>query len=292
MAIYWALRFAGWVLALAPLSMSYRVARVVGVAVFTVWRGGRRRCIGNMRHVTEGDAKLALRHARSSFAYYATYLVDFLRFGALSADELCRRIDFDDWAVFDEAREGDGVVFVTVHFGNWDLAAARISHHGLPLAVVADTFDHAGLNDLVVGTRERLGMHIIPSRRMGPGILRALRGNEIVALLMDVPQAGAGVEVEFFGAAVAVPDGPARLALRTGASIVAGVLPRLGPTSERFQGEVERVSFSPGGEREQDVRDLTQAMMRSLERMVSRHPDQWYIFRSLWVGDGEGERAA
>ena len=292
MAIYWALRFSGWMLALVPLRVSYRAARYVGMAVFMLWRGGRRRCIANMRHVTAGDTKLARRYARSSFAYYAAYLVDFLRFGALSADELCRRIDFDDWEELDGAREGDGVVFVTVHFGNWDLAAARIAQHGLPLAVVADTFDHEGVNELVVGTRERLGMHIIPSRRTGPGILRALRGNEIVALLMDIPQTDGGVEVEFFGAAVAVPDGPARLALRTGAPIVAGVLPRLGPTSERFRGEVERVSFSPSGEREQDVRDLTQAAMRALERMVSRHPDQWYLFRSLWVGDREAERAA
>ena len=86
--------------------------------------------------------------------------------------------------------------------------------------------------------------------------------------------------------------GPARIALRTGAPIVAGVLPRLGPASERFAGVVERVAFGASGDRERDVRALTQATMRSLERMVRRHPDQWYIFRSLWVEDHEAGEVA
>ena len=292
MALYWALRFASWLLRLLPLRVSYALAHKAGAAAFYLWRGGRRRCVRNMLHVTAGDTALARRYARRSFAYYAAYLVDFLRFGALTDAELRRRIEFDDWPVIEDARTGNGVVFVTMHFGNWDLAAARIAQRGIPLSVVADTFRHRRLNELVVGSRERLGMRIISAERTGPGIMRALRRDHVVALLMDVPQPHAGVEVEFFGGTVAVPDGPARIALRTGAPIVAGVLPRLGPASERFAGVVERVAFAASGDRERDVRALTQATMRSLERMVRRHPDQWYIFRSLWVEDREAVEVA
>ncbi len=292
MALYWALTFSGWVLRVLPLRLSYALARPAGMAAFYLWPGGRRRCIRNMLHVAAGDASLARRHARRSFAYYAVYLVDFLRFGALTPGEVARRIDFDDWSLLEGARTGNGVVFVTLHFGNWDLGAACIAERGFPLAVVADTFRHRRLNDLVVGSRERLGMHIIPAQRLGTGLLRALRRNDIVTLLIDIPQPEAGIEVEFFGGTVAVPAGPARLALRAGAPIVTGVLPRQAPASDRFSGVMERVAFVPGGDRERDVRELTQATMRSLERMLRRDPEQWYIFRSLWVEDrGSGEAA-
>ncbi|MCH8146998.1 MAG: lysophospholipid acyltransferase family protein, partial [Planctomycetes bacterium] len=155
-----------------------------------------------------------------------------------------------------------------------------------------DPFEHRGLNELVVGARERLGMRIVPAGRAGSGILRALRNNEVVALLIDIPQQGTGVNVEFFGAQVAVPDGPARLALRAGAPIFVALLPRLGPASDRFAAVVARVPFSATGDRDRDARELTQQTMRALEGTVRRHPEQWYIFRSLWVEDGEAGEAA
>jgi KDO2-lipid IV(A) lauroyltransferase len=130
-------------------------------------------------------------------------------------------------------------------------------------------------------------MEILAAERMGPSILRALRRNDVVAMLIDVPPDGPGVEVEFFGSPVAVADGPARIALRTGASVVAVMLPRIG-RSERVLGQIEPVGFTPSGEQERDVRELTQATMHALEGMVRQQPEQWYIFRNLWVADRKG----
>ncbi len=292
MALYWALRFSVWLLRLLPLRVSYALARPAGVVAFYLWRGGRRRCVRNMLHVTDGDSALARLYARRSFAYYAAYVVDFLRLGALTDTELRHYIKFNDWSLIEDARTGNGIMFVTVHLGNWDFAAARIAQRGIPLSVVANTFHHRRLNELIVGSRERQGMHIIPAKHAGTSIVRALRSNQIVAMLMDVPPLQSGVEVEFFGGTIAVSEGPARLAISTGAPIVVGVLPRLGPTSEHFAGIVERVVFTASGDRERDVRVLTQATMRSLERMVRRYPDQWYLFRNLWIEDREAGEAA
>jgi KDO2-lipid IV(A) lauroyltransferase len=291
MALYWALRLTIWVLGRVPLRVSYAIARVAGIATFYLWPGGRRRCIRNMLHVTGGDPARARTLARRSFGYYVGYLVDLLRFGTMSPGDVLKRVDFDDWSRIDEERAGHGIIMVTMHFGNWDFAGAAIAEHGVAISVVADTFAHSGTNDLIIGARERLGMHIIPADRMATGILRALRRDDVVALLIDIPQGQSGVQVEFFEGTVSVPDGPARLALRTGAVLMTGGIARLGPTSQRFDGMVKRVPFTASGDQEQDVRDLTQATMRQLEEMVRRYPDQWYIFRSLWLDDRAEEVA-
>ncbi len=284
-AVYWALRGATALARIVPVRVSYALARASGTLVFYVWRGGRRRSIGNMLHVARGNADLARRYARRSFAYYGTYLIDFLRFGGISAADIRSSIAFDDWSRVEGERRGNGIVFVTMHFGNWDLAGAVLADR-MPMTVVADTFGHTGINKIVVGARERLGMSIVPAERMGPGILRALRSNNVVALLADIPHPE-GVRVDFFGSTVAVPDGPARIALRARAPMMVGGVWRSGPSSTRYNADVERVDFEPTGSTEEDVRELTQAMMTALERLVLRAPDQWYIFRSLWLEDAE-----
>lgn len=275
-----AVRLAGVV----PLPLAYRLARLGGLLVWTAWAGGRRRSQANMLYVARGDAALARRYARSSFAYYGTYLVDFLRLGALSPDSIRRAIDFDDWTLLERQRAGHGIVFVTLHFGNWDLAGAAIAQR-MPLTAIADTFVNPAVDRVVVSARRRLGMRIIAAERTGPEVLRALRRNDVLAALADVPRTEGGVRVEFFGAPLDVPDGIARIALRAGAPVIVGGAWRKGPTATRYDGGVETVHYEPSGDRAVDVRGLTQAMMHALERLVLRAPDQWYIFRSLWAED-------
>lgn len=292
MIAYLAIRIAVALARLTPLRLAYAVARLAGALAFVGWTGGRRRCVRNMLRVTAGDPRAAWRLARASFGNYAIYLVDFFRFIGTEADEVRRRVIYDGWPTLESLRQGRGIVFVTMHYGNWDLGAAALALNGFPISALADTFPNRRVNDLVIGSRTHLGMKIIPAERMGPGILRALRGNEVIALLIDVPQADGGVEVSFFGDTIAVPDGPARIALRAGSSVVAAVLPRSDRWSDRVHARVLPVAFTPVGDTEQDVRGLTQAIMSSLETLVREDPSQWYIFRALWVADtAHGSRA-
>lgn len=282
--LYASMLAATWLARVTPVGFSYRLARLGGLGAYLAWPGGRRRCVRNMLHVSNGDHALARRYARRSFAYYGTYLIDFLRFGGLDSQHIRERVDFDDWDSIERER-GRGVLFVTLHFGNWDLAAAAIVDRGLPMTAIADSFAHSGINRLVMGARRRLGIRVVPAERLGVEVVRALQRDDVVAMLADVPWRG-GVEVEFFGSTVSVPDGPARIALRLGAPILVGGLWRQGPTAQRYTGGIERVvDIVPSGDRERDVRVLTQEMMRALERLVERAPEQWYIFRSLWLED-------
>ncbi|MFN8638011.1 MAG: hypothetical protein U0360_00785 [Dehalococcoidia bacterium] len=74
--------------AAAPLPLAYRIGRLAGLAAYALWPRGRRSSQAALGHVVEGDPALARRYARASFAYYGTYLVDFLRFGALTPEDI------------------------------------------------------------------------------------------------------------------------------------------------------------------------------------------------------------
>lgn len=282
MLMWLLLRLSMVLVRVLPLRVSYALARAGGNVWFWIDSGRRQRSIENMLLVTRGDAGLARRYARQSFGNYVLFLVDFLRQLTSSLEATRRRVVFDRWNELEALRTGNGIVFVTMHFGNWDLGGAALALHGIPVSVVADTFENPRMDRVVRGSREQLGMRVIPVGRVGPGVLHALRRNEVLATLADVPAApGSGVVVKFFDEEILVPDGAARLALRSGAAVVAAVLPRKSAWSDEVEPRLEPVEFEPSGDRDADARDLTQAIFRQLEPMVRRAPSQWYIFRSL-----------
>ena len=283
MVTYAAVRLGTLLARALPRPVSYALARGGGVLAYYAWRGGRRRCVGNMMRVAGGDASAARRLARRSFANYGAYLVDFIRLLGARPEEVRARFDFDDWDRLAASRTGNGAVLVTPHYGLWDVGAVGLAAGGVPVTTVADRFRNPRLDRLILGSRERLGLTIVPADRPGPRVLRALRRNEITALHVDIPQAEAGAPGAFFGAPAGVADGFARLALRAGAPVICGMLPRRDSWSDHVRARIVPIDFEPSGDADRDVADLMQATFRVLETEIRADPAQWYIFRDLWL---------
>ncbi len=288
MLLYWTFVIGTTLARVVPLRLSYAIARAVGVATYYAWPGGRRRCVQNLRHVTGGDTVEARRIARASFANYIVYLVDFFRLIGSTREEFAGRVVSDEWDSVALEGNGHGIVAMTLHYGNWDLGAVLIAQHGRGVAAIADRFASPRVEEFVLGSRRHLGMTIIPADHVGPGLLRALRRDEVVAVLIDIPAPGSGVPVTFFGDTIVVSDGAARLALRTGARVVAGLVVRDQPWDERVRAEASPIDFTPTGDEAGDARALMQAVFTHLEHRVRRDPAQWYIFRNLWPSDVRG----
>lgn len=279
---YCAFRLAG-IARYMPLRAAYFLANVLATVLWWGWRSKRETAVENLMRVVN-DRAAATRAARYSFLNFARYNVDFLRAQKIRPDDLLSKVDYDRWDEIDAAfREGKGVIFVLMHLGNWDMGGAVIAARGHPLNVVADTYLNDRTNAIVVEKRQVRGMKVIPSDRAAAGIVRALRRNEALALLIDTPVEDGGVEVKFFGEHTMVPAGPARIALRTGARVIPVGLPRASGTSDRIIGMADLdVRVTPSGDDERDVQALTQRIMTAHERFIRAYPDQWYIFRRMW----------
>jgi lauroyl/myristoyl acyltransferase len=284
-AAYLLWRLANFVVRRIPVHVSYRGAVLLADLVFLCWREKRENAIANMRRVlSDCQPSSARRAARNSFRNYGRYLVDFIRSPALPAEQLEGRIEFHQWPIIDAAfAHGRGVIFVLLHFGNWDWGAAVFSRRGYPLNVVAETFEHSRLNTMVVSARRTGGTRVLAMERGALPLLRALRRNEALAILIDRPDRQNGVPVRFFGATAYLPDGPARLALRTGARVIAVAVYRVRETSDRLRAEVDAsVDIVPTGDAREDARLLTEAIVQAHERLIRCYPDQWYMFRRMW----------
>jgi lauroyl/myristoyl acyltransferase len=269
-----------------PSRVSYAVAVVAGWLAFYCWPRGRRATISNFRRVLKSAPPAEVRRvARASLVNYCRYLADFIRFAAFSPAELIDAAKGrENYMALDAAlQRGKGVIFVCMHLGNWDTGAASAAARGYPITVIAETFADRRLDEMIVRSRKRLGMQVVKMEKAGPSLLRALKQNGLLALLIDRPIPGDGIKVNFFDEEVEVPSGPARLALRSGATVVPAAFPRIDPNRFEVTALADfAIDFHPTGEEDRDIQGLTQAIMSAHERYIRAYPDQWYMFRYMW----------
>jgi lauroyl/myristoyl acyltransferase len=272
-----------------PLRIGYWVGTLVGDFIYLTWKRHAANAVSNTRRVMGKEAswQVVKETARDSFRNYAKTLVDFLRFPHLSFSEIDDAIATKNGMEHLESAlsGGKGVVVVSGHIGNWDHAGALLGHYGLPLNAVADRFEPKRMDDLINGAREKHGLKII-SLEAGSlkQIFTALKRNEIVLLLFDRPQPEEGVPVQFFGETAYLPAGPAAIAIKTGAALVVGWTLR-DPGDRTFSGTFEEpIDYKRllTGDKEADIRRVTQEIVSRIEPVIREHPDQWYMFREMW----------
>lgn len=219
--------------------------------------------------------------AREVFRHFARESLVFFHLLSLSRDEINALIDVEGIEHLDNAlREGKGCVVITAHYGNWELLARKMALLGYIINVIARDSDDPGMTGIATRIRENGGYRVFDRDQPMIGAFRCLKNNEILGILPDQNESG-GVFVDFFGRPAATAVGPAVLSLRSGAPIVPMFAFR--KPDGRYQAiAYPRIEFTPTGDRDKDVRDLTALITAAIEREVRRNPTQWLWLHDRW----------
>jgi phosphatidylinositol dimannoside acyltransferase len=168
--------------------------------------------------------------------------------------------------------------------GSWEVAAAIWSSTIAPVSLFAEELEPRELFDWYRVTRARLGISVLPLTQAGlRKVLQALRAEEMVVTAIDRDILGTGLELPFFGRPARIPDGPAAIAVRMGTPVLPVCVYRL--PDDTFQA----VGYPPifaeeTGNRDRDVRRVTEQLVARLEEMIRAHPDQWHMPHLIWEG--------
>jgi len=289
---YWLWRSAAALAQRLPQRVLYPVAAALGDLAYLTWTTKRRIAKDNFARVLARpvhDREVA-NVARRSFRNFAKYVVEIMRFPRLHPGDLERIVTVDGWEHLRAATErGRGLIFASIHFGNFEVGGARIADE-IPLNVIADDLANQRLMDLLVGNRAHKNINIHSPNGAARKVLQALRRNEMVGLMMDLgPRALAfdTVRAEFFGAPASFPAVAANLARVSGAPIVVAAVFR--QRDNTFRGvALPPIFVERTGQSTTETERVTAAIARGLEDLIRRWPDQWYIFRPMWPA----ERAA
>jgi KDO2-lipid IV(A) lauroyltransferase len=253
--------------------------------LFALVGRNRRGAIENMQRILgDGDRRRARRAALRMYAEFAHCMTETMEYYGPRPRPL--RLDLPQHDPIAEAlRERRGAVLVTGHIGNWDIAAKTLRDYAQPINLVMARESNTTTQDYVRDMRERAGVRVIYSDTSvfsALNMIRALRGNEIVAIQLDRTLGLGGTRaVPFFGAPAPFPSGPFVLARLAGAPLIPVFIPRVGARHYAV-----RIGTPLVLSREQrDAYSLDRAMrtvVREFEAIIREFPSQWFQFTPFW----------
>ncbi|MGQ9630213.1 MAG: lysophospholipid acyltransferase family protein [bacterium] len=264
-----------------PLSCAYALSRLISWAFYWVVPRYRWTLLDNLS-LAFPDVNRSKRTemARRIYRNVGYYLVEFLRYSKIGPHNIDDFVEIEGLEKVDRAFSlGKGVIFVSGHIGNWELGGAALAIRGYTMNVIVQEASDPRIRDLFNRRRESRGLRVIPlgaSLREG---LEALRRNEALVIIADRDITGRGLKVNFFGHSVRMPTGPAALALKTGAPVVAGFIVRRGRKHHIFF--LEPLILHPTGDKERDLKVYTQRIAGILEEQIRKHPENWFAFYPL-----------
>ncbi|HYW09232.1 MAG TPA: lysophospholipid acyltransferase family protein [Longimicrobium sp.] len=272
----------------AVATLPESAADAVGRSVGRIVHG-----LGIRRSTVEGNLRLAYPSASdewiaattlAAYEHLGREAAAILRLSKLDHSAVIARTDVArDWGKLDEAlAEKRGVLLVTGHYGNWEIAAAAVAARGVPIAAIVRRQGNRLVDARLDGLRRRLGVETITQREAPSRVPRLLRKGGVVGIVGDQDARRSGVFVPFFGRPASTHRGPALFALRLGAPVLASVARRLPGTPGRYRVAGERVETPRTGDLEADVRTLTAALAARLEAEIREAPEQYFWFHRRW----------
>jgi KDO2-lipid IV(A) lauroyltransferase len=188
----------------------------------------------------------------------------------------------DEWGAVEQAlANGRGLILVTGHLGNWELAGAYIAARGVPLDAIARRMANPLFDRYLNETRSKIGMAVVYDADAVRRTPRSLRENRAVAFLADQGVLGlASTFVPFFGRPAKTPRGPAVFALRLQVPVVFGVAVR--QASGKYRLVFEPIPVIDTGDRDRDVDAIVARYTAALERWVRRYPEQYFWHHRRW----------
>jgi KDO2-lipid IV(A) lauroyltransferase len=181
-------------------------------------------------------------------------------------------------------RAGKGILVATAHLGNWELSAYTHALMTESMSVMVRPLDNPLIDAMVERRRSLSGNDLIYKKDAARSVLKALKANQAVGILMDQNASSSeGVFVEFFGRKACASAAFVKFAHHSGAKVIPGFA---------FWMEAERryvLRFYPEIPMSGDVVEDTQRIHSFLEQVIRQYPDQWMWIHRRWKTRPEGE---
>lgn len=208
---------------------------------------------------------------------YAICMVDILRIPVSDNKKLADAVVVKGLDNLDRAMSfNQGVILVTGHIGNWDLAGVYLSGQGYPLSAVTEQIP--GIDGFFNALRQKNGMPTFFPQEKAK-ILLTLENKRILALVSDRNFSKWGVRVKFLAGEKMLPVGPSALARKYHSPILVGNFV-LNQDKKSYQVEISEPIFPAN----KTYRELTQMIADRLSFFIRKNPLQWFMLQDEWLG--------
>ncbi len=267
--------------------LPHRWALYLGTAIgWIVWALSKRRvdraearCV---RALGVG-VSLAREVVKSSYLNLGKSLAEFLRFPVMGA-EVEKFVEIHGEENLKNAfDEGHGVILLTAHLGNWEMAAAVLGRKGYPMNAIGAEQRDSRITELIQLLRASSLVKTIGKGFDLKAALTCLKSGEILGVLLDQDFGSRGIVAPFLGIDASTPYGPLKMADKLKSRIVPlfiirrpdGInhdlylLPPLKPPSGESFGD--------------DLEGSVRLCNDIISEWISRYPGQWMWLYPRWA---------
>jgi len=270
-------------LAILPFKLSMKAGELFGLLLFYLWGSRRKIAIENIKKSEVRSQKSEVRSiARETFKNLGKSFVEILKVYYGFGGKITDSVDIEGIENFNKAKsKGKGILFITGHCGNWELMAITISMKLSGVAVVARPINNPYINKFIEKVRQKYGNSVIYKQGALKTIIRTLKNNGCVGILMDQAVIPAeGYVLDFLGRGAWTTKMPALIAKKTSAAVLPVFLHRINKGHKmKIYPEVELSKIVDMGSA---VLEDTKNFSWFIENCIREHPAEWLWIHRRW----------
>nr|MBU1328879.1 mitochondrial fission ELM1 family protein [Candidatus Omnitrophota bacterium] len=266
-----------------PLRPALWMGRRIGDSVYHANLKRRMIAYANLKAAfPEKSSRDLKRINKAHFENLGMNVIELLKLPFMAKDYLRCHVKLENVdSVKSSLEQGKGVIVLTAHFGNWEIASLVASLSGYTMSVFAREQKYERLNNLLNQFRQSTGCKVITKGFSIKDIIKTLNNNGIIAMLSDQDAGANGVFVNFFNRPASTARGIITFGSRTGAKILPSFIWRVG-VDKHIARAGDPFKFVNTGDKEKDVKVNLQRITDILEDYIRKFPEQWLWAHKRW----------
>ncbi|MFA5362680.1 MAG: ELM1/GtrOC1 family putative glycosyltransferase [Candidatus Omnitrophota bacterium] len=266
-----------------PRGIAYQSAAILGMAAYYLDRKHRSVVYTNLKTAFSGRWTPAetRRQVKKWYRCFSQIFLEMFFIPVIDKDYIRKYFEFSGFEHIGEAfKRGNGVIFMGVHAGSWELANVVCSNLGFPFTVLIKNQRLPRLNRLLNSYRTDQNTRVIGKGFQLREVVGVLKCNTSLGITVD--QGGReGTRVEFFGKDASMASGAVRLGLRFGAALIPVFL-------TRKEGPYKKIIVNPPlglektGDPEKDIRVNLQRLISVFEKYIAVCPSEYLWSYKVW----------
>lgn len=205
----------------------------------------------------------------------------------ISKEALLAKVTFhNEHFYYDAVQKRKGVIFLTAHYGNWEITSLAVGAKWGPISVIGRKLDSVAMNAILEKSRQRFNVTLLEKRGAMRGVLKALAHGENIGLLVDQNTAEKeGVLVSFFGKKARHTPAAAQFANKTNCAIIPAFI-----TTDDYR-HFDLTFYEPilptQDKSEQAILTSVQQQADATQYAIEKKPDEWFWFHKRWKNQYE-----
>jgi KDO2-lipid IV(A) lauroyltransferase len=285
-AVYLVIRLFVCVIQIVSFRAACRFADVLGWLIHHLDHRHREVAHENLRHAFADQLtdSQRLRMVRQVYAHFCRLLIELIH--------MPRRLHKSNWkryvslvggkTLVDHLLSGRPLMFVTGHFGNWEMGGYVLGLLGFRSHAVARPLDNPYLDDFLRAFREHTGQKLLAKKGDFDQMQQILAGGGTIATLGDQDAGQRGLFVDFFNRPASTHKAIALLALEYQAPLLVVHNRGLGEAMHCEVSLAETVFPEEYAARPDAVCAITQRFSAALERGIRLAPEQYFWVHRRW----------